>query len=84
MQFPGPAPFTGESARKYSETVAKAKLALAKCKAGEEVTDEKQLTALHRISELGSGKNVFGHHSDGFQMLRAFTDPANYKVSCLL
>ena len=52
--------------------MAKAKLAVAKRNAGEEVNDDKQISALSRISELEAGKNVFGHHSDGFQMVREY------------
>ena len=79
FKITGPAPFTGETAKNYHETIAKAKLALVKANAGEEISDEKQLAALHKMTEQVSGKSQFGVQSDGFQLLRAYADPSNYK-----
>ena len=75
----GPAPFTGETAKNYRDTISKAKLALVKANAGEEISDEKQLAALHKMTDQVSNRNGFGVQSDGFQLLRAFADPSNYK-----
>ena len=80
-QISGPVPFTGDSAKDYRDTMAKAKLAVLSCKAGEEVTDAKQLAALKKMADMGSGHNSYGVQSDGFQLLRAYTDPKNYKTN---
>ena len=75
----GPAPFTGETAKNSRETIAKVKLALAKANAGEQISDEKQLAALHKMAEQVSSKSSFGVQSDGFQLLRSYADKQNYK-----
>ena len=54
-------------------------MALVKANAGEEISDEKQLAALHKMTDQVSSRCSFGVQSDGFQLLRAFADPSNYK-----
>lgn len=45
---------------------------------GGEVTDPKQLAALKKLA--GMSKNTYGVQADGFQLVRAYTDPKNYKT----
>ena len=73
-------PFTGDSAKKYKDIITKAKMAVAKANAGQAVTNEKQLAALHELKEQVSGRNSYGVSTNGFQMVRAYIDKANYKA----
>ena len=51
-------PFTGDSAKKYKDIITKAKMAVAKANAGQAVTDEKQLAALHELKEQVSNLSI--------------------------
>ena len=75
----GPAPFTGETAREHADMIKKAKLALINSGVGGKPVDAKQLAALEKLTSMKAGQHSYGVQSDGFQLLRAYVDPANYK-----
>ena len=75
----GPAPFTGETAREFGDTIKKARLALLNRDAGGETTDAKQLAALEKMAARSTSHNSYGVQSDGFQLLRSYVDKSCYK-----
>ena len=75
----GPAPFTGETAREYADTMKKARLALLNNETGGKPADAKQLAALEKMAARSTGHNSYGVQSDGFQLLKSFADKSCYK-----